>query len=177
MSVQTPNVVTRIPPTIPKTTPSPRPMSLLGTCLPAGTYCSTDDHARDRPDHHVPHGRCRQRVDGGPGDRSDRQHEHRRGPGDPRRHPTPRHELGRHDLGEAGTGQSSDRSAERRERSTTLGVGLQNSGLAVAHVASLFDPAAALTPALFSVWHNVKTATLTPRRCPSAPQSGPRSHR
>ena len=91
-------------------------MSLLGTCLPAGTYCSTDDHARDRPDHHVPHGCRRQRVDGGPGDRGDREHEHRRGDRNSRWHSTPRHQLGRHNLGKAGADQPRDRPAECRER-------------------------------------------------------------
>jgi|GEM_PF-5949224 len=39
-------------------------------------------------------------------------------------------------------------------------VRLQNRGLAVALAASLFDPAAALIPALFSVWHNVSGPAL-----------------
>ncbi|MFC7323678.1 bile acid:sodium symporter family protein [Halorubrum rutilum] len=47
-----------------------------------------------------------------------------------------------------------------RVRTTTFEVGLQNSGLAVALAASLFDPAAALIPALFSVWHNVSGPAL-----------------
>jgi BASS family bile acid:Na+ symporter len=47
-----------------------------------------------------------------------------------------------------------------RVRTATFEVGLQNSGLAVALAASLFDPAAALIPALFSVWHNVSGPAL-----------------
>lgn len=50
--------------------------------------------------------------------------------------------------------------SEDRVRTTTFEVGLQNSGLAVALAASLFDPAAALIPALFSVWHNVSGPAL-----------------
>lgn len=45
--------------------------------------------------------------------------------------------------------------ADDRVRAMTFEVGLQNSGLAVALAISLFEPAAALIPALFSVWHNV----------------------
>jgi len=47
-----------------------------------------------------------------------------------------------------------------RTRTTAFEVGLQNSGLAVALATSLFDPAAALIPALFSVWHNVTGPAL-----------------
>lgn len=49
---------------------------------------------------------------------------------------------------------------EDRRRTNTFEVGLQNSGLAVALATSLFDPAAALIPALFSVWHNVTGPAL-----------------
>ncbi|MGB9963484.1 bile acid:sodium symporter family protein [Halobacterium hubeiense] len=50
--------------------------------------------------------------------------------------------------------------SEDRVRTTAFEVGLQNSGLAVALAASLFEPAAALIPALFSVWHNVTGPAL-----------------
>lgn len=50
--------------------------------------------------------------------------------------------------------------SEDRVRTTVFEVGLQNSGLAVALAASLFEPAAALIPALFSVWHNVSGPAL-----------------
>ncbi|MFC6718819.1 bile acid:sodium symporter family protein [Natrialbaceae archaeon GCM10025810] len=50
--------------------------------------------------------------------------------------------------------------AEDRARTCAFEVGLQNSGLAVALATSLFDPAAALIPALFSVWHNVSGPAL-----------------
>ncbi|MFD1588456.1 bile acid:sodium symporter family protein [Halorientalis brevis] len=49
---------------------------------------------------------------------------------------------------------------EDRKRTNAFEVGLQNSGLAVALAASLFEPAAALIPALFSVWHNVSGPAL-----------------
>ncbi|CAJ52315.1 bile acid:sodium symporter family protein [Haloquadratum walsbyi] len=58
-----------------------------------------------------------------------------------------------------GVGRAFGMSADR-VRTTTFEVGLQNSGLAVALAASLFDPAAALIPALFSVWHNVSGPAL-----------------
>jgi len=58
-----------------------------------------------------------------------------------------------------GVGRAFGMSADR-VRTTTFEVGLQNSGLAVALAASLFDPAAALIPALFSVWHNVTGPAL-----------------
>ena len=50
--------------------------------------------------------------------------------------------------------------ADDRVRAMTFEVGLQNSGLAVALATSLFEPAAALIPALFSVWHNVTGPAL-----------------
>ncbi|WP_367996759.1 bile acid:sodium symporter family protein [Haloferax volcanii] len=53
-----------------------------------------------------------------------------------------------------GTGRLAGMSADR-VRTTTFEVGLQNSGLAAALALSFFTPAAALPPALFSVWHNI----------------------
>jgi len=53
-----------------------------------------------------------------------------------------------------GTGRLAGMSADR-VRTTTFEVGLQNSGLAAALALSFFSPAAALPPALFSVWHNI----------------------
>ncbi|MFW6320276.1 MAG: bile acid:sodium symporter family protein [Halohasta sp.] len=50
--------------------------------------------------------------------------------------------------------------SEDRKRTNAFEVGLQNSGLAVALATSLFEPAAALVPALFSVWHNVSGPAL-----------------
>ncbi|SEO25633.1 bile acid:Na+ symporter, BASS family [Halogranum amylolyticum] len=47
-----------------------------------------------------------------------------------------------------------------RVRTCAFEVGLQNSGLAVALATSFFGPAAALPPALFSVWHNVTGPAL-----------------
>ncbi|ELZ90050.1 bile acid:sodium symporter family protein [Haloferax sulfurifontis] len=57
-----------------------------------------------------------------------------------------------------GTGYGTGRLAgmsEDRVRTTTFEVGLQNSGLAAALALTFFSPAAALPPALFSVWHNI----------------------
>ncbi|MFW6384486.1 MAG: bile acid:sodium symporter family protein, partial [Halodesulfurarchaeum sp.] len=53
------------------------------------------------------------------------------------------------------TGMATD-----RVRTTAFEVGLQNSALAVALATSFFEPAAALIPALFSVWHNVSGPAL-----------------
>jgi BASS family bile acid:Na+ symporter len=53
------------------------------------------------------------------------------------------------------TGMSTD-----RVRTCAFEVGLQNSGLAVALATTLFEPAAALIPALFSVWHNITGPAL-----------------
>ncbi|ELZ82721.1 sodium-dependent transporter [Haloferax elongans ATCC BAA-1513] len=53
-----------------------------------------------------------------------------------------------------GTGRLAGMSPDR-VRTTTFEVGLQNSGLAAALALSFFSPAAALPPALFSVWHNI----------------------
>jgi BASS family bile acid:Na+ symporter len=50
--------------------------------------------------------------------------------------------------------------SEDRARTCAFEVGLQNSGLAVALATSFFSPAAALPPALFSVWHNVTGPAL-----------------
>ena len=58
-----------------------------------------------------------------------------------------------------GVGRAAGMPADR-VRTSTFEVGLQNSGLAVALATSLFSPAAALVPALFSVWHNVTGPAL-----------------
>ena len=50
--------------------------------------------------------------------------------------------------------------AEDRSRACAFEVGMQNSGLAVALAVAFFDPIAALSPALFSVWHNVSGPAL-----------------
>ncbi|MFC7080175.1 bile acid:sodium symporter family protein [Halorussus caseinilyticus] len=50
--------------------------------------------------------------------------------------------------------------SEDRARTCAFEVGLQNSGLAVALATAFFSPAAALPPALFSVWHNVSGPAL-----------------
>ncbi|WP_224448864.1 bile acid:sodium symporter family protein [Haloprofundus salilacus] len=50
--------------------------------------------------------------------------------------------------------------SEDRARTCAFEVGLQNSGLAVALATAFFSPAAALAPALFSVWHNVSGPAL-----------------
>ncbi|GAB3666546.1 bile acid:sodium symporter family protein [Halopiger thermotolerans] len=49
---------------------------------------------------------------------------------------------------------------EDRARTCAFEVGLQNSGLAVALATAHFNEAAALIPALFSVWHNVSGPAL-----------------
>jgi BASS family bile acid:Na+ symporter len=49
---------------------------------------------------------------------------------------------------------------EERVRTCAFEVGLQNSGLAVALAVAFFEPAAALIPALFSVWHNISGPAL-----------------
>ncbi|NHN58434.1 bile acid:sodium symporter family protein [Halorussus rarus] len=62
-----------------------------------------------------------------------------------------------------GTGYGVGRLAgmpEDRARTCAFEVGLQNSGLAVALATAFFSPAAALPPALFSVWHNVTGPAL-----------------
>jgi len=58
-----------------------------------------------------------------------------------------------------GVGRAAGMSTDR-VRACTFEVGLQNSGLAVALATALFEPAAALIPALFSVWHNVTGPAL-----------------
>ncbi len=45
--------------------------------------------------------------------------------------------------------------SERRRRTVSIEVGMQNSGLAVALSVVHFSPVAAVPGALFSVWHNV----------------------
>jgi BASS family bile acid:Na+ symporter len=49
---------------------------------------------------------------------------------------------------------------KRQARTIAIGVGMQNSGLAVALALKYFTAAAALPGALFSIWHNVSGATL-----------------
>ncbi len=44
---------------------------------------------------------------------------------------------------------------EKRRRSVSIEVGMQNSGLAVALALGHFEPAVAVPGAIFSVWHNV----------------------
>ena len=58
-----------------------------------------------------------------------------------------------------GVGRASGMSPER-VRACTFEVALQNSGLAVALATAYFSPLAALSPALFSVWHNVTGPAL-----------------
>ncbi|WP_193106579.1 bile acid:sodium symporter family protein [Brachybacterium sp. FME24] len=49
---------------------------------------------------------------------------------------------------------------ERASRTTSIEVGMQNSGLAATLAASAFSPAAALPGAIFSIWHNLSGAML-----------------
>ncbi|HEX7351088.1 bile acid:sodium symporter family protein [Brachybacterium sp.] len=49
---------------------------------------------------------------------------------------------------------------ERAARTTSIEVGMQNSGLAATLAASAFSPAAALPAAIFSIWHNLSGAML-----------------
>ncbi|MCL6424419.1 bile acid:sodium symporter family protein [Brachybacterium sp. JHP9] len=48
----------------------------------------------------------------------------------------------------------------RTARTTSIEVGMQNSGLAAGLAASYFSPAAALPGAVFSIWHNLSGAVL-----------------
>jgi BASS family bile acid:Na+ symporter len=48
----------------------------------------------------------------------------------------------------------------RAARTTSIEVGMQNSGLAAGLAAQYFSPAAALPGAIFSVWHNISGALL-----------------
>lgn len=48
----------------------------------------------------------------------------------------------------------------RAARTTSIEVGMQNSGLAATLAASYFSPAAALPGAIFSIWHNLSGAVL-----------------
>jgi BASS family bile acid:Na+ symporter len=48
----------------------------------------------------------------------------------------------------------------RSSRTTSIEVGMQNSGLAAGLAAQYFSPAAALPGAIFSVWHNISGALL-----------------
>jgi BASS family bile acid:Na+ symporter len=52
------------------------------------------------------------------------------------------------------------RQGERAARTTSVEVGMQNSGLAATLAASAFSPAAALPAAIFSIWHNLSGAIL-----------------
>ncbi|RCS60592.1 bile acid:sodium symporter family protein [Brachybacterium sp. JB7] len=52
------------------------------------------------------------------------------------------------------------RQGERAARTTSIEVGMQNSGLAATLAASAFSPAAALPAAIFSIWHNLSGAML-----------------
>ncbi|MDN5600729.1 MAG: bile acid:sodium symporter family protein, partial [Brachybacterium sp.] len=52
------------------------------------------------------------------------------------------------------------RQGERASRTTSIEVGMQNSGLAATLAASAFTPAAALPAAIFSIWHNLSGAML-----------------
>ena len=52
------------------------------------------------------------------------------------------------------------RQGERAARTTSIEVGMQNSGLAATLAASAFSPAAALPAAIFSIWHNLSGAVL-----------------
>ena len=52
------------------------------------------------------------------------------------------------------------RQGERAARTTSVEVGMQNSGLAATLAASAFSPAAALPAAIFSIWHNLSGAML-----------------
>ncbi|MDN5688409.1 MAG: bile acid:sodium symporter family protein [Brachybacterium sp.] len=49
---------------------------------------------------------------------------------------------------------------ERASRTTSIEVGMQNSGLAATLAATAFSPAAALPAAVFSIWHNLSGAVL-----------------
>jgi BASS family bile acid:Na+ symporter len=62
--------------------------------------------------------------------------------------------------------------SEDRARTCAFEVGLQNSGLAVALATSFFSPAAALPPALFSVWHNVSGPALASYFSRNEPAAG-----
>ena len=52
------------------------------------------------------------------------------------------------------------RQGERASRTTSIEVGMQNSGLAATLAATAFSPAAALPGAIFSIWHNLSGAAL-----------------
>jgi BASS family bile acid:Na+ symporter len=62
-------------------------------------------------------------------------------------------------------------------RALTFEVAMQNSGLAASLATAYFSPAAALAPAVFSVWHNVSgavVAALMARRSRTRDPEGPR---
>src|SRR5699024_3663856 len=70
------------------------------------------------------------------------------------------------------------RQGERAARTTSIEVGMQNSGLAATLAASAFAPAAALPAAIFSIWHNPSGALLAsyyPRSTPSTRSDGRRA--
>ena len=48
----------------------------------------------------------------------------------------------------------------RAARTTSIEVGMQNSGLAATLAATYFSPVAALPAAVFSIWHNLSGAML-----------------
>ena len=49
---------------------------------------------------------------------------------------------------------------EKRSRTVSIEVGMQNSGMAASLAVLYFDPVAAIPGAIFSVWHNVSGAML-----------------
>jgi len=66
------------------------------------------------------------------------------------------------------------RQGERAARTTSVEVGMQNSGLAATLAAASFSPAAALPAAIFSIWHNLSGAMLAMyyRRTADRPRAG-----
>src|SRR5699024_6801045 len=52
------------------------------------------------------------------------------------------------------------RQGQRDARTTSIEVGMQNSGLAATLAASAFSPAAPLPAAIFSIWHNLSGPML-----------------
>lgn len=69
------------------------------------------------------------------------------------------------------------RQSVRTARTTSIEVGMQNSGLAATLAASSFSPAAALPGAVFSIWHNLSGAVLAMyyRRTIAHQEQDPRS--
>ncbi|MFC7375562.1 bile acid:sodium symporter family protein [Brachybacterium sp. GCM10030268] len=66
---------------------------------------------------------------------------------------------------------------ERAARTTSIEVGMQNSGLAATLAASAFSPAAALPGAVFSIWHNLSGALLAVYYRRSAERKAPATER